>query len=72
MRDRGRVADDLLDCRRYPLRFLRQQLQLVGVVQQGDHTITDEACRGVGAGNDELEEARQELLFVQPLVLVAM
>ena len=71
VRDRCRVADELLDRCRHPLRFVRQQLQLVGVVEQGDDAVADEARRGVGAGNDELEEARQELLFGQPLVVVA-
>ena len=41
------------------------------MVEQGDDAVADEACRGVGAGNDELEEARQQLLFVESLVVVA-
>ena len=62
MRDRGGEADELVDRGGKLPRIGQQRLELAGVVQQGHHPVADQAGRGVVAGDDELEQARQQLL----------
>ena len=67
--DRGRVAQELLHGGRHPVQVGPQRFELVGVVEQGDDGVADVGRRGVVAGDDQLEEARQQLLVVQPVVV---
>ena len=56
---------ELLDRRREAARGPSgSSAQLVGVVEQGDDPVADEAGGGVVAGDDQLEQARQQLLRV--------
>ncbi len=62
VRDRGGEPDELVDRGGKPCGIGQQGLELAGVIQQGHHSVADQAGRGVVAGDDELEQARQELL----------
>ena len=62
MRDRGGEADELLDRGGKLPGIGQQRLELAGVIKQGHHAVADQAGRGVVAGDDELEQARQQLL----------
>ena len=58
MRDRGGEPDELVDRGGKLPGIGQQRLELAGVIQQGHHPVTDEAGRGVVAGDYELEQAR--------------
>jgi hypothetical protein len=60
--DRGGEADELVDRGGKQPGIGQQRLELAGVIQQGHHSVPDEASRGVVAGHHELEQARQQLL----------
>ena len=57
----GREPQQLLDGAGEQVRVLAQRGELVGVVEQGDDAVADQAAGGVVAGDDELEQRRQRL-----------
>ena len=70
MRNGGVVAEQFLDCGRHPVRIAAQQLELLRVIEEGDDGVADERRGGVVTGHDELEDGREQLLVVQPLLPV--
>ena len=47
-----------------------KQAQLVGMFEEVHDSVADQAGGGVVAGDDELEQAAEQLLFRQALVVV--
>ena len=68
---RGVVAEELLHGGGDAVGLGPEQGELVGVAEQGDDAVADEAGRRVVAGHDQLEDRRQQLLVGEPFVAVA-
>ena len=71
MRDRCVEAQQLLHGRRDVVRLGAQLRELVGLVQERDDGVADEARGRVVAGHDQLEDRRQQLPVVELFVAVA-
>ena len=71
VRHRRREPDELLDRSRQQGRLVVEEPELVGTVEEGDDAVADEARGRVVAGDDELEEAREQLLPAQAALLVS-
>ncbi len=68
----GRVeAEQLLDGRGDLVGVAPELGELGRVAEEGDDAVADEAGGGVVAGDDQLEDRREQLLVVEPLVAVA-
>ena len=61
--------DELVDCCGKLPEIGQQRFELAGVIEEGYHAIADEAGRRVVAGDHKLEEARQDLLRGERIVL---
>ena len=68
VRDRCGVPEELLDRGRHLIEVGKERVELVGVIEQGHDRVPDVGRGGVVPGDDQLEEARQQLLIGQPLV----
>ena len=71
VRDRRVETQELLQRRRQPIRIVTQRRQLTRVAEQGDDAVADEAGGRVVAGDDQLEDRREQLPGIEALVTVA-
>ena len=69
VRDRRGEAHELLDGVGDAAGIVAQDAPLVRMVEQRDDAVADQARRGVVAGDDQLEEARQQLLLGQAVAV---
>ena len=61
----------LLDRRGDQGRVLTQEAPLIGVAEEVDHSVADQAGRRVVTGHDQLEQTAEQLLLREPVVVVA-
>src|SRR5215468_4414504 len=71
VRNRGVVAKQLLNGGGNATRVITQSRGLLGMTQEGDGAVAEQACRGVVSSDDQLEEGREQLLLGQALISVA-
>ena len=71
VRDGGVPAQHLLDRPRQQAGVGDQRGALIGMAEQGDRPVADQAGGGVVPGDDELEDRGQHLLLVQRVAFVA-